>query len=97
MVSAAEAVAHSDFPLRSKEPELVNGPSGNWPPAVWGLNAREETGLLGLGVLCLQDGAGRRSAWPLCDTGGSTGSSWWLNPGLSLCAANIRPPHALAG
>lgn len=86
MVSVA-AVACSDFPLRSKEPQLVNGPSDNGTPPVWAPKTQEETGLLGPGVLCLQDGAGRLSAWPLCDTGGSTGSSWWLNLVLSPFAA----------
>lgn len=61
MVSVAEAAARSDFPLRNKDPQLVNGPSDNWSPPVWGLSAREQKGLLGPGVLCLQDGVGRLS------------------------------------
>jgi len=59
MVNVAEAVARSDFPLRNKDPQLVNGPSDNWSPPVWGLSAQEQRGLLGPGVLCLQDGVGR--------------------------------------
>lgn len=38
-------MAHSDFPLRSKA--LVNGPSVNWSPLLWGLSTQEQKGLLG--------------------------------------------------
>lgn len=61
MVSVAEAVACGDFPLRNKDPQLVNGPSDNWSPLVWGRSAQEQKGLLGPAVLCLQDGMGRPS------------------------------------
>lgn len=61
MVSVAEAMSHSDFPFKSKEPRLAHGPSDNWAPPVWGLNAQEEKGLLGPGLLCLWDGACRLS------------------------------------